>query len=120
MARARCPTRPIRIGSEYFESVFAKPPAAPAGHAFYHASKALPTVQPRKPVHASEAANPVMTRSTDQMGFDSTATDASIGCCTIFDRTIASASGNVVLTIPASELSVPLIFRSCPFSRRNF
>jgi hypothetical protein len=80
-----------------------------AGFRCYHAPRTLPTVQPRNPVQASEAANPVMMKSRDQIGFDTTATEASIGPCMILDRTVASASGNVVLTISAFELSVPVL-----------
>jgi hypothetical protein len=73
--------------------------ASIAGFRCYHAPKTLPAVQPRNPVQAIEAANPVMIKSRDQIGFDTTATEASIGPSMIFDRTVASASGNLVLTM---------------------
>jgi hypothetical protein len=66
-----------------------------------------------------------MIKSRDQIGFDSTAADASTGCCMTFDPTFASASGNVVLTISARharrrlfELPFPLSFLILPPSRR--
>jgi hypothetical protein len=61
-----------------------------------------------------------MIKSKDQVGLDTTATDASTGCRMIFDPRFGSASGNVVLTTSARhamrrlfELPCSASFLSC-------